>query len=310
MSVELPDGTFTTPVTFLMTHQDPATLVAAGGTLPGGLPGIIDPVAAYHFTFGVPTLNQNASLTFDILLEGLDLSTRTALLAAVINGQATLATLGDAPGSTYQSFPVCAAGQTPTVDGCVLVEALDANGQPTTGTAAILRFSGVVGHFSRWAVAIVAPDADGDGIPDADDNCPQTPNPDQADADNDGTGDACDTTGYTFTGFFQPVENLPTVNIANAGSAVPLKFGLGGNFGLNIFAAGYPASGQVPCQVNEPAGVIEETVNAGSSSLNYDPELNRYTYVWKTNKAWKNTCRILVLRFNDGTERQAKFMFK
>jgi N-acetylneuraminic acid mutarotase len=37
-----------------------------------------------------------------------------------------------------------------------------------------------------------APDGDGDGIPDADDNCPVTPNPDQADSDGDGIGDACD----------------------------------------------------------------------------------------------------------------------
>ncbi len=35
-------------------------------------------------------------------------------------------------------------------------------------------------------------DSDGDGIPDACDNCPAVPNPDQADADHDGIGDACD----------------------------------------------------------------------------------------------------------------------
>ncbi len=36
------------------------------------------------------------------------------------------------------------------------------------------------------------PDADLDGIWDENDNCPNTPNPDQSDADGDGVGDACD----------------------------------------------------------------------------------------------------------------------
>jgi DNA-binding beta-propeller fold protein YncE len=36
------------------------------------------------------------------------------------------------------------------------------------------------------------PDADGDGIPDASDNCPTSANSDQSDLDNDGIGDVCD----------------------------------------------------------------------------------------------------------------------
>ena len=36
------------------------------------------------------------------------------------------------------------------------------------------------------------PDADGDGVPDATDNCPANANPTQADVDKDGFGDACD----------------------------------------------------------------------------------------------------------------------
>jgi endonuclease G, mitochondrial len=35
-------------------------------------------------------------------------------------------------------------------------------------------------------------DADNDGVPDATDNCPSTPNPTQADSDNDGIGNACE----------------------------------------------------------------------------------------------------------------------
>jgi len=40
-------------------------------------------------------------------------------------------------------------------------------------------------------------DRDGDGIPDASDNCPDAANPEQQDADGDGTGDACETPAET-----------------------------------------------------------------------------------------------------------------
>lgn len=46
--------------------------------------------------------------------------------------------------------------------------------------------------ISASPAAGVQPDGDGDGVPDAQDNCPSTPNPDQRDTDGDGLGDACD----------------------------------------------------------------------------------------------------------------------
>ena len=42
-------------------------------------------------------------------------------------------------------------------------------------------------------VASELPDADGDGIPDAEDNCPNVASADQTDTDGDGEGDVCDT---------------------------------------------------------------------------------------------------------------------
>jgi len=46
-----------------------------------------------------------------------------------------------------------------------------------------------------WNVPSAAPpvDTDGDGVPNAQDNCPLTPNPNQSDNDHDGQGDVCDT---------------------------------------------------------------------------------------------------------------------
>jgi CSLREA domain-containing protein len=115
---------------------------------------------------------------------------------------------------------------------------------------------------------------------------------------------------FGFSGFLQPVENLPALNIANAGGAIPVKFSLGGNHGLAIFAAGYPASSPILCDASEPGTVVEATVTASSSSLSYSAATDQYNYVWKTDRFWRGTCRMLVFRFNDGTEHLAKFRFK
>lgn len=85
------------------------------------------------------------------------------------------------------------------------------------------------------------------------------------------------TATYNFTGFFQPVDNLPTINTAKAGSAIPVKFSLGGYQGLDIIATGFPASQQIFCNTSEPTDQIEQTVTAGSSSLSYDATSDEYT---------------------------------
>jgi hypothetical protein len=115
---------------------------------------------------------------------------------------------------------------------------------------------------------------------------------------------------YDFTGFFAPIDNLPIVNSMKAGQAAPIKFSLSGNKGLNIFAAGSPSSIQISCQNGDPVAPVEETLTAGSSSLSYSATSDQYIYVWKTEGSWKNTCRQLTVKLNDGSEHFAKFTFK
>lgn len=115
---------------------------------------------------------------------------------------------------------------------------------------------------------------------------------------------------WNWTGFFQPVDNLPALNKAKAGSAIPVKFNLGGNQGLSIFFSSvYPTSGPITCGGTASADAIEETLNAGGSSLTYDTTASQYIYVWKTLPSWSNSCRTLTLKLADGTSHQANFWF-
>jgi len=115
---------------------------------------------------------------------------------------------------------------------------------------------------------------------------------------------------YDFDGFHEPVNNLPTTNVVKAGSAVPVKFGLGGDQGLDILATGYPKSQQINCDTTIPFDTIEETLTAGESGLSYDAATDHYTYTWKTKKAWGNTCRRLLVKLDDTTVHQATFEFR
>jgi hypothetical protein len=115
---------------------------------------------------------------------------------------------------------------------------------------------------------------------------------------------------YNFSGFFSPVDNLPTLNTVNAGRAIPVKFSLGGDQGLDIFTAGYPKVQQIACEGDAPSDAIEETVTSGNSGLQYDATTGTYTYVWKTQKSWAGTCRQLIVKLDDGTEHVANFKFK
>lgn len=115
---------------------------------------------------------------------------------------------------------------------------------------------------------------------------------------------------YNFTGFFAPIDNPPALNEMKAGQAAPVKFSLGGDQGLNIFAAGSPSSVQIGCSNTDPILPVEETETAGNSSLTYDSTSNQYKYTWKTESSWKNTCRQLTVTLRDGTVHVAKFKFK
>jgi hypothetical protein len=115
---------------------------------------------------------------------------------------------------------------------------------------------------------------------------------------------------YSFTGFSSPVDNPPTVNQAHAGQAIPMKFSLGGDFGLNIIASGFPTATQIDCSSGAPVNTGTLTDTAGGSGLTFDSSTSTYTYVWKTSKSWAGTCQRFDLQLNDGTDHTAIFQFR
>jgi len=112
---------------------------------------------------------------------------------------------------------------------------------------------------------------------------------------------------FDFKGFNNPLANVPSFNKASAGGIISVSFTLGGAEGLGIFASGYPASAPIACGSSV-------ALTAGTPTVGAAPALvyggGRYTYSWKTDKAWAGTCRQLIVKLTDGTYHWADFTFK
>jgi hypothetical protein len=115
---------------------------------------------------------------------------------------------------------------------------------------------------------------------------------------------------FGFVGFFSPIENAPVLNRVKAGQAVPVRFSLSGDHGLNVMAAGYPRARPIACDSGAGGDDVVETVSASSSGLSYDASTGQYIYVWKTPKNFARSCQVLELKFTDGTTRSANFSFR
>lgn len=122
---------------------------------------------------------------------------------------------------------------------------------------------------------------------------------------------------YSFTGFFPPIDNKPAINRVKPGSAVPVKFSLGCNAGLNIFRAGYPkwvSNAECLAGSGGAADAVEAlTVTPGDSELHYDAASKQYNYVWKTPSTGVKalTCAELQVAFaDDGPVYTAMFIWK
>jgi methionine-rich copper-binding protein CopC len=108
-------------------------------------------------------------------------------------------------------------------------------------------------------------------------------------------------------GFGPPLGGNNGPVTQKAGSNVPVKFSLGGNHGMNILRAGYPASGAYTCGGTVPTDATEAIP---SPNLKYDPATDMYSFQWKTDRAWSNTCRVMVVGLTDGQNLTVAFQFR
>jgi hypothetical protein len=117
---------------------------------------------------------------------------------------------------------------------------------------------------------------------------------------------------FQFSGFRPPVDNPPTVNVANAGRNLPLKFRITDANGEPIanLTSVRLAAPVFACSTGAPSDVIEEYVEI-DSGLRYLGN-GEYQYNWKTPKSYAGTCRTLKLDLGEGTglERTALFQFR
>ena len=118
---------------------------------------------------------------------------------------------------------------------------------------------------------------------------------------------------YRFVGFLQPIDNLPVLNIANAGRVIPVKWRLETADGSLVSDLGSflsLLSAIIGCEA-APSDIVEEDSASGrGSDLEYDAVAGQFIYQWRTEKTWAGRCIQMQLTLTDGTRYSAKFRFK
>jgi hypothetical protein len=116
---------------------------------------------------------------------------------------------------------------------------------------------------------------------------------------------------YAFSGFAPPVDDEPTMNTANAGQAIPVKWRLADAFGVPVSGvknAVVTVEG-IECPASAASDQIEEYAT-GAAGLQVQGSGN-YLYNWKTPKNYAGACKVLTLDLGEGPgmEHIAQFQF-
>ncbi len=118
---------------------------------------------------------------------------------------------------------------------------------------------------------------------------------------------------YGFSGFFSPVDNLPTVNNAKAGQAIPVIWRITDTNGVPISdPASFTKLVSYPISCDAISGGATSPVeeySTGSSGLQYSGD-GVWQFNWKIPRSYAGQCRMMVLTLVDGSTHTADFMFK
>jgi hypothetical protein len=185
----------TTPVeTLQVWNRGQDDLIVSGITITGAAP------AVFSYTTSAPssllTIHGGQVGFVQVSFAPTSAGTSSATMHLVSNAQNQPSLQVSLKGSAVQGASSPDAGASPDIGGTIVMvhnpECLGVQcGRPRAPGGAI-GTGGLTAYTSDGPRLAWLDDADGDGVPDAIDNCPFVPNHDQADSDGDGVGDACD----------------------------------------------------------------------------------------------------------------------
>jgi hypothetical protein len=116
---------------------------------------------------------------------------------------------------------------------------------------------------------------------------------------------------YNFSGFTSPVDNPPTLNTANSGQAIPLKWRITDANGVPVTNLANVTVKVVgfACSLGTTPDLPQESAS-GNSGLQNQGNGN-YQFNWKTPKTYANSCKTMKLDLGEGPgqERTALFRF-
>jgi hypothetical protein len=112
---------------------------------------------------------------------------------------------------------------------------------------------------------------------------------------------------YAFGGFEPPVG--PGLNLVGAGRTIPVRFGLGGDHGNDVAWA--IDSEPIDCDSLAGSGHPQPIAGPGrSGEVRFGRSTQTYGVNWKTERAWRGTCRELVVMLSDMSVHSARFRFE